>query len=151
MISVDTQNPLNYKEMISNDVHSARIMGVWIDGIRNLVYTISEDKTLKVLDIKMKQIIAEVNVGSSKLCCMEIDAESKTAFISDRAGQIHIYDLIPNRPCFMQVISTPSKSAIRGLQVDISKGLLFASCYDDGFIYGYKLGYQGKKVKSFLH
>ena len=43
VINVDTSNPLDYKETFSCQGHQARIMGIWIDGMRNLVYTISED------------------------------------------------------------------------------------------------------------
>ena len=49
----------------------------------------------------------------------------------------------------MAIITTPSKTAIRGLQVDTNNGYLFASSFDDGFIYGYKLNNSGKKVLNF--
>ena len=60
-----------------------------------MLYTISEDKTLKVCDIRLKEVMAEITVSQHKLTCFEVDRENKTAWIADRGGQIYIYDLIP--------------------------------------------------------
>ena len=89
--------------------------------------------------------MSSIVVSSTKLTCLVVDTENKTAFIADRGGQIHIYDFIPLRPSFIQIITTPSKCALRGLQVDTKQQLLFASSFDDGFIYGYKLKSNGGK------
>jgi len=145
ILTVDTQNPLSYKETYTSSVHKSRVMGIWIDGMRSLCYTISEDKTLKVTDLKVKELIADIVVTSTKLTCLEIDSENKTAFIADRGGQIHIYDLIPLKPQFIQIITTPSKGSIRGLYICNQQQLLFASCFDDGMIHGYKLNGNGSK------
>jgi hypothetical protein len=146
IVTVDVSNPLNYKETFKWQPHKQRIMGIWLDGMRNLVYTISEDKSMKVTDIKIREVLAEVTVSNTKLTCLEVDTENKNAWIADRGGQIHIYDLIPTKPQFIQILTTPSKTALRGLQLDMDKEVLFASSYDDGFIYGYKLGVNGGKV-----
>ena len=95
VLQIDTQNPLSYKEVLTSVPHKCRIMGIWLDGIRNLLYTISEDKTLKVFDMKVKNVVAEITITNTKLTCLEVDSENKNAFIADRGGQIHIYDLIP--------------------------------------------------------
>ena len=121
MLSVDIANPLNYKEVYNNQIHQSRVMGIWIDGASSRVYSISEDRTIKVIDYKIKEILADVMVSSSKLCKLVVDDQSKTGFISDRCGLIHIFDLVPIAPKFIQVISTPSnKGALRGLQIDMN-------------------------------
>ena len=68
IISVDPQNPLNYKEMHTYQAHQARVMGIYLDGLRNLCYTISEDNHLKVMDIKVKDQMANIQISSNKLC-----------------------------------------------------------------------------------
>lgn len=151
ILTVDTQNPLSYKETYASTMHKSRIMGIWIDGMRSLCYSISEDKTMKVTDLKVKEVIADIVITSTKLTCLEIDSENKTAFIADRGGQIHIYDLIPLKPTFIQIITTPSKGSLRGLFYDNVQQLLFASCFDDGLIHGYKLNSNGSKVSKFFN
>ena len=146
VLEVDIKDPLNYKVMYSYQAHKARVMGIWQDGMRNICYTVSEDKSLKATNVKIKEIIADIKVSAAKLSCLEVCTENKIAFIADRSGQIHIYDQIPNKPVFISTITTPSKTAIRGLNIDIPGDMLFCSSFDDGFIYGYKLNFSGKKV-----
>ena len=139
ILRIDTEQPMKYKELYSGKVHNGRVMGMYIDGIRNLLFTISEDKTLKSLDLKGKAVNSEAKVSSAKLCCLEVDPRTKVAYITDRAGAIHVYDLTSNPPCSTQMLQTNSKGALRGLQVDTDRGFLFTSCFDDGQIYVYRM------------
>ena len=74
-------------------IHSARIMGVAIDNLTNICYTISEDKYLKCIDITRGMIISEVPVSANKLTALVLDKDYKRVFITNKASDVYIYDI----------------------------------------------------------
>jgi hypothetical protein len=68
-------------------------MGVYLDTISQLCYSCSEDKKVKVLDINKNLIIADIPVGNEKHTAMIGDKDNKRIFVSNRAGQVFIYDI----------------------------------------------------------
>ena len=78
---------------MTNKCHLARVMGVYLDTISQLCYSVSEDKKLKVLDINKNMILADMPVGNEKHTALIGDKDNKRIFISNRAGQVFIYDI----------------------------------------------------------
>ena len=68
-------------------------MGVAIDNLTNLCYTISEDKYFKCIDITRGMIIAEVPVSANRLTALILDKDYKRAFITNKANDIYVYDV----------------------------------------------------------
>lgn len=93
LLSFNPSSPLKYREVLNQKIHQARIMGLYIDSKRNLVFTIGEDKYLRCTDIKFKDISSNCKVSDSKLTCFEADPENNIGYITDRKGNIFIYDL----------------------------------------------------------
>ena len=93
IISVNVKTPAEYTEIYKEKVHTARIMGIAMDSTRKLVYTIGEDRFLRCLDLELLQVTSECKVSSHKLTSLKVNPEGQVAYIADRKGQIHIYDL----------------------------------------------------------
>ena len=68
-------------------------MGVAIDNLTNICYTISEDKYLKCIDITRGMIISEVPVSANKLTALVLDKDYKRVFITNKASDVYIYDI----------------------------------------------------------
>lgn len=68
---------------------------------------------------------------------MRVDPETRVAFITTRAGEMHLYDLSTNPPTAKQVVKIGKKNTIRGLDVDFENGKCFLADYDDGTIFYY--------------
>lgn len=85
-------------------IHSSRIMGVAIDNLTNICYTISEDKYLKCTDITRGNLIAEVPVSASKLTALVLDKDYKRAFITNKANDVYIYDVSTVRSKFLVIL-----------------------------------------------
>jgi len=68
---------------------------------------------------------------------MKVDPETKVAFITTRAGDMHLYDLSAHPPTAKQVVKIGKKHTIRGLDVDFKAGKCFLADYEDGTIFYY--------------
>jgi len=76
-----------------------------MDPTTQYVYTVGEDKKFKVFDPNRNDIAAgivlnifpnlmiDVTVGVTSLTCLVCDKENKRAFVSNRSGQVYIYDI----------------------------------------------------------
>lgn len=62
MIEVDTKKPGTRVIKNEVEVHSARIMGISIDYKRNIIFSISEDKTLKVVAIGVGEVLSGIKL-----------------------------------------------------------------------------------------
>jgi len=125
-------------------------MGLFIDSKKNVVISVGEDKMLKITDLTTGTITHEIQCSNHKLTNLIVDNINKTAFITDRGGNITIYDLSLNHeraPGLMLTIQTPSagransnlhQGTLRTVEINFHKQLLFTSCFDDGYIYIYK-------------
>jgi len=81
-------------------------MGVYLESISEYIYSIGEDKKLKIHDLRKNALVEgklnfhqkgfkniELNVGSGALTVLLPDKENKRLFISNRNGQVFIYDI----------------------------------------------------------
>eukprot|EP00828_Plagiopyla_frontata_P039395 TRINITY_DN517_c0_g2_i1.p1 TRINITY_DN517_c0_g2~~TRINITY_DN517_c0_g2_i1.p1 ORF type:complete len:316 (-),score=38.60 TRINITY_DN517_c0_g2_i1:401-1348(-) len=139
-------NYIKHEQDLSAKVHSARIMGVAIDNLTNLCYTISEDKYLKCVDITRGMIIAEVPVSANKLTALILDKDYKRAFITNKANDVYVYDISTPQPYLLHQFQTVYKNVgIRGLHYDAQKNYIFTCGHNDGSITVFDLGKPGKE------
>lgn len=47
-----------YDEVVTNKLHSARVMGIYIDSISEFIYSVGEDKKFKVYDLRKNELTA---------------------------------------------------------------------------------------------
>lgn len=92
-IEVKVENPMEYTELRDYKIHKDQITGSFIDVKKNYMYSISEDKYLRVFDFKTKDTIANNQISKGKLTKMIIHEDSKTAFIATKAGELAVVDL----------------------------------------------------------
>jgi DNA-binding beta-propeller fold protein YncE len=123
-------------------------MGVYIDSISEFVYSVGEDKKFKVYDLRKNDLVAgksyaidclltlfsDITCGTALLTSIVPDKENKRAFISNRTGQVFIYDIGSVTPKFIHVIQAHPKGSIRGMYFDSYKNYLLTANYDDGYI-----------------
>lgn len=136
---LDKSDPFKVDQLALEKIHSARIMRVNIDHKAKMIYTISEDKMLRVFDIEAKGVVGEVMASSKKLTEMFIDSKNKIAYVADRGGKINVVSLSSSPPMMKQVVHTSSEGSIRGLEADISNKRLYCTCYEDGYIHTFRL------------
>lgn len=84
---------MKYRDITEEKVHAKRVMGIWSDAARKLVFSISEDGFLKVFDITANAVTKEVEVSGSKLTCMITDPKTGLTFIGDKNGTVNLFDL----------------------------------------------------------
>ena len=70
---------------------------------------------------------------------IKLDAERDVAMISNRKGQVHIFDVSQTPPAMMQVIKCKNKSHIKGLDFDLESGNIFISTFDKKTLYHYQM------------
>ena len=85
-------NFMKFDTLLDQKVHQARVMGVAYDSITSHVYSVGEDKFLKVTKLNDQQIVATFQIGSHALTNLHFDHYYKRLFITNRNGQIFIYD-----------------------------------------------------------
>jgi WD40 repeat protein len=154
-VSADV-NYIKYDEYLTvNKHHEKRIMGIHYDPITEYIYTIGEDKKFKVFDLSHNITVSDLSVGNALLSCLAGDRDNKRAFISNRSGQIFIYDISQKNPSLVHTIQAHQKGSIRGLYYDPFKNYLFSANYDDGTIAIIDLQKPGKEkyaaVTAMLH
>ncbi len=54
---VDKANKMKYTEILKEKIHGRRIMGVCIDGMRNIVYSVAEDGLMQTTCLKQKKVL----------------------------------------------------------------------------------------------
>jgi WD40 repeat protein len=139
-------NYIKYDEVISTKNHLQRVMGVYVDPITQYCYTISEDKKFKVFDVNKNNVVADISCGNNMLSALDVDKDNKRMFISNRSGQIFIYDYSTKEPKLLHTIQAHGKGGnIRGLNFDSYKNYLFTANYDDGVITIHDLHKPGKE------
>jgi WD40 repeat protein len=93
ILRFDIQSPLNYRDIAEEKVHTKRVMGIWSDTKRKLVFSVGEDGFLKVFDITANAVTKEVEVSGAKLTCMITEPKTGLTFIGDKNGTVNVYDL----------------------------------------------------------
>ncbi len=110
-------------------MHDKRVMSVMVhDG---WLYSISEDKHLKVRDVEQKCTVWDVSPTGHALQSMERDGNR--LFVSCAGGKVAIYD-IGNRQCSLQtIVANNSNQKIREISFDPIRNYIF-SCAANGEI-----------------
>ena len=57
-IEIDLENPMKYTELKDYKIHKGRVTGAFIDAERELMFTVGDDKFLKVFDFKTKTVLS---------------------------------------------------------------------------------------------
>jgi hypothetical protein len=100
------ENPEKVELVFLKEVHKKRVMNLWFDSKRNILFSIGEDKYLRAYNVKTKEPIASnfsalnlnltsklvTKVSKTKLTFAIPLNEFGIAIISDRNGRIHIFD-----------------------------------------------------------
>lgn len=83
-------------------------MGIYIDPSTGLLYSVGEDKRFKVFDYAKNDVIAgiiplllnktitqllDLAPGNSGFTNLVAHVEAKRIFLSNRAGQVYVYDI----------------------------------------------------------
>lgn len=136
---LDKEDPFKVDQLVLEKIHSSRIMRLHISHKEKQVFTISEDKMLRVFDIEAQGVIGEVTVSSKKLTEMVVDERNKIAYVADRGGRINVVFLAANPPMMKQVIHTTSEGSIRGLAANFTEKRLYCTCYEDGYIHTFRM------------
>lgn len=136
---LDKEDPFKVDQLVLQKVHTSRIMKLYINHKEKVIYTIGEDKMLRVFDIDANAITGEVTVSGKKLTEMVIDEKNKIAYVADRGGRINVVFLAANPPMMKQVVHTTSEGSIRGLAADFNSKRLYCTCYEDGYIHTFRM------------
>lgn len=70
---------------------------------------------------------------------MMVDSDSLTAFISTRAGEIHVVDLSNSPPLTKHVVKLNKKNHIRDFDLNFDEGRMFVGDFDSGTLYQYNV------------
>ena len=57
-IDIDVDSPMKYTELRDYKIHKGRVNGAFIDEKRELMFTVGDDKFLKVFDFKTKVVLS---------------------------------------------------------------------------------------------
>ena len=121
-------------------------MGVYIDPVTNFMYSIGEDKKFKCYDVNRNVVLADLVASLTLLTGLKVDPETRRAFLTNRNGQLFIYDIQQKEPKLIhQYQAHPKNSAIRGLHFDMLRNYFFTSNFNDGSISIHDLGKPGKE------
>jgi hypothetical protein len=56
-IEIDIESPMQYTELREYKIHKGKVVDTYINAKRNFMYSIGEDKYLRVFDFKTKEVI----------------------------------------------------------------------------------------------
>lgn len=136
--------PLQFEDKICVKVHNGRIMGIYYDSINSIVYTISEDKTLRIGDgTSLVQMTSLPH--RDPLLVMNADKLNKRLFIGTKGGEVFLYDISTKHTARMiHTYTTRKMGAIRGMDLDLNKNYLFTGGFDDGEVAAFSIDKPGR-------
>lgn len=114
--------------------HASRVMRVVFDNKRERLYSIGEDKKLRVTGIKNRDNDQSLKCFDKGLTDMCFDEKSSVAVISDSGSNIYTVDLSKSLPSLGHKVKLAGNGPIRGIDVDWSSGHIFSCSYGDGLI-----------------
>lgn len=91
-IEINVKTPDEYTELRECKVHKKKVVATYLDAKLNQMYSISEDKCLKVMDFKSKEVVNSVQISKYKPTKWIVHEESKTFFVSTKGGEIILVD-----------------------------------------------------------
>lgn len=139
ILKLSDENPSKYSEMFCKDIHQSRIMRLIFDEKHEVLYSLSEDKNIFILNLKTKEKTFELAVSVQKPTTMEVDLRYRVAYVADRAGNIGVVTLATNPPTFKQCVKVFPGSSIRALFTDFTTGCLIAADFEHGTISEYRI------------
>lgn len=139
ILSLSPDDPKKYSEHYSKQLHEGRVMKLVIDHQRKMMYSIGEDKQLRILNLQTKEVVFKLMVSQEKLTNMAVDLENKTGYIVDAGGSLLVVTLHTTPPMLKQAVKICTGTAIRGFDIDFESGLIYAAGVDTGIIYLYKV------------
>ena len=74
-------------------IHSSKVTGMAIHD-KNILISISEDKTLKIFDVDKKITLKEIILGNFPLNCLNYDPIYERLFITNKNSSIFILKII---------------------------------------------------------
>eukprot|EP00826_Nyctotherus_ovalis_P036083 TRINITY_DN3170_c0_g1_i14.p1 TRINITY_DN3170_c0_g1~~TRINITY_DN3170_c0_g1_i14.p1 ORF type:complete len:266 (+),score=83.40 TRINITY_DN3170_c0_g1_i14:989-1786(+) len=134
---------MQYEEYCTLKLHAARVMGLAIDGKKNWILSVAEDKKFKVADLSYQEAQADIQPDVAPLKNLEYDEENQRVFIISGSGQLFIYSLAEKPPKLVRESETGSKDVLRDLSVDYMRNYIF-TCAMDGMISVLETGKPGK-------
>lgn len=133
------EDPKKFSEQFNDKVHGGRVMRVLLHPTHPRMYSIGEDRFLRITNIEAKEAVGLLEVSEKKLTEMVIDFDHGIAYIGDRNGSILVVDTTVDPPSMRQCVKTDSQGAIRGLCADFESNRIFCTCFEDGKIYGFTI------------
>ena len=116
---------LQYEEYCTLKAHTARVMGLAIDGKKNLIFSVAEDKKFKITDISYQESHTDIQVEAAPLKGLHYDPENQRVFILNATGSIFIYTLAEKPPKLVKQVETGSNGMLRDICIDYSRGYIF--------------------------
>ena len=101
-------------------------MGVVIDSERNQLFSIGNDKKLKVTDLNYQKTHTEIVAGYHPLTCLQYDVESKRLYVTNTAGELFIYSVMDKAAGLVKQMILGSVTALRGLAIDFPRNYVFS-------------------------
>jgi hypothetical protein len=136
MYNFDPKNPKKdpIDDFILHKAHGGRVMKIILDNKLEKLYSIGDDKKLRVTGLKSRdndQYLKAFDKGLTDIC---FDQKNLIAYIVDAGSTIYTVDLSKSLPSIGQKVKLNCKGPLRGLDVDWTSGTIFTCSYDDGHI-----------------
>jgi len=84
---------MRYTELRDYKIHKGAVVDSYINAEKNFMYSIGEDKYLRLFNFKTKQVINNNQLSKSKLTKMIVHEESQTAFVTTKGGELILVDI----------------------------------------------------------
>ena len=136
-----------YEHLFKAQAHSGRVTGITYLKFNNSSVSCGEDKKMIVMDCLTQGIMNAITVGSSGLTNMVVDAEANRIMLSNKQGQIFLYDLKQSPPLPLGVLQAEKKGVISHLIFDSQQQLMFAG-FTEGYIACFEMKGSGKEQFS---
>lgn len=132
-------DPSNPKNEPNDDftvlkAHGARVMKIIFDNKLEKLYSIGDDKKLRVTGLKSRDSDQHLKTFDKGLTDMCFDQKNLIAYIADAGSNIYTVDLSKTLPSLGQKVKLNCAGPLRGLDVDWASGYIFTCSYDDGHI-----------------
>ena len=93
-------------------------------------------------------ILIDCVISHTALTNLYFDGENKRIIVTNKNGNVFVYDVTKPLPSVIQTHQTVSKNAIRGFHYDPIKNFVFTGSIDDGEICVFDIKKPGKVSKN---
>lgn len=137
LYNFDASNPKskeNIEEVHLPKAHSARVMKITFDEVRERLLSICDDKKLRVTIIKTKEAESSLKSFDKGLTDMQYNQKNQLLIAADSGNNIYTVVVNGNLPNVTCKVKLECEGPIRGLDVDWEDGYIFACSFGDGII-----------------